>query len=60
MKMRKAWAGVAAVAAAALVGALGAAPSPAFAATEAASLQKEIASGAVKLEANITASVEIP
>lgn len=60
MKMRKAWAGVAAVAAAALVGALGTAPSPAFAATDAASLQKEIASGAVKLEANITASVEIP
>ncbi len=60
MKMRKAWAGVAAVAAAALVGALDAAPSPAFAATDAATLQNEIASGTVKLEANITASVEIP
>lgn len=60
MKMRKAWAGVAAVAAAVLVSALGAAPSPAFAATDATTLQKEIASGAVKLEKDITASVEIP
>lgn len=61
MKMRKAWAGVAAVAAAALVGALGAAPSPAFAATDAASLQNEIkAGGTVELKNDITGSITVP
>lgn len=61
MKMRRAWAGVAAVAAAALVGALGAAPVSAYAATDAASLQNEInAGGTATLENDITASVTVP
>lgn len=61
MKMRRAWAGVAAVAAAVLVGALGAAPVSAYAATDAASLQNEInAGGTATLENNITASVTVP
>ena len=61
MKMRKAWAGIAAVAAAALVGALGAAPSPAFAATDAASLQDEInKGGTATLENDITGSITVP
>lgn len=60
MRMRKAWAGIAAVAAAALVGALGTAPVTAFAATTAEELQAEIANGTVTLEADITASIEIP
>lgn len=61
MKMRRAWAGIAAVAAAALVGALGAAPVSAYAATGAASLQNEInAGGTATLENDITASVTVP
>lgn len=61
MKMRRAWAGIAAVAAAALVGALGAAPVSAYAATDAASLQNEInAGGTATLENDITASVTVP
>lgn len=61
MKMRRAWAGIAAVAAAALIGALGAAPVSAYAATDAASLQNEInAGGTATLENDITASVTVP
>ncbi len=67
MNMRKAWAGIAAVAAAALVGALGAAPSPAFAAgigvNNAADLQGAIDDSMIDtviLDDDITASVTVP
>lgn len=65
MKMRRAWAGVAAVAAAALVGALGAAPVSAYAETVTVKTADELATAInagndVVLGDNITASVTVP
>ncbi len=65
MKMRRAWAGVAAVAAAALVGALGAVPVSAYAETVTVKTADELATAInagndVVLGDNITASVTVP
>ena len=65
MKMRRAWAGIAAVATAALVGALGAAPVSAYAETVTVKTADELATAInagndVVLGDNITASVTVP